>query len=153
MLKNRVYGFSCHPGCRAQDEHECLKFAFPKKRGLISRLHHRVSHSVKNYRISHLAKLCLPGGLFVWDVFDCLGKTSFRVFVKCRRTRIDWLKRVSDYLKNNWNYSIQKPQLFCRVFKIIFSLNSLSIINLPITQYYFTQILQNHGNRFDVPFV
>ena len=103
MVENRVYGFSRHPDCRAQDEHESLKFAFPKKRGLISRLHHRVSHSVKNYRISHLEKLCLPGGLFVWDAFDCLGKTSFRVFVKCRMARIDWPKRVSGYFEKMQN--------------------------------------------------
>ena len=106
MLKNRVYGFSRHPGCRAQDEHESLKFAFPKKRGLISRLHHRVSHSVKNYRISHLAKLCLLGGLFVCDAFDCLGKTSFQVFVKWQMIRIDWLKRVFEYF--------EKTQIFPR---------------------------------------
>ena len=31
MFKNVVYGFSRHPGCRAQDEHESLKFAFSKK--------------------------------------------------------------------------------------------------------------------------
>ena len=106
MLKNRVYGFSRHPGCRAQYEHESLKFAFPKKRGFISRLHQRVSRQVKNYRISHLAKLCLPGGLFVCYVFDCLGKTSFRVFVKWQMARMDWPKRVSGYF--------EKMQIFPR---------------------------------------
>ena len=60
---------------------------------------------MKNYRISHLAKLCLLGGLFVYDALDWLGKTSFRVFVKCRRTRIDWLKRVSGYFEKNANFS------------------------------------------------
>ena len=65
----------------------------------MNRLHHRVSHSVKNYRISHLAKHCLPGGLFVWDAFDWLGKTSFRVFVKCRMARIDWPKRGYGYFE------------------------------------------------------
>ena len=105
MVKNRVHGFSRHPGCRAHFEHESLKFAFPKKRGFTSRLHHRVSHSVKNYRISHLVNICWPGGLFVCDAFDCLGKTSFRVFVKCQTARIDWPKRVSGYFEKNANFS------------------------------------------------
>ena len=72
---------------------------FPCYWAVTGRLHHRASHSVKNYRISHLVNICWPGGLFVCYAFDCLGKTSFRVFVKCRMTRIYRQKRVSDKIK------------------------------------------------------
>ena len=106
MLKNRVYGFSCHPGCRAQDEHESLKFAFLKKRGFTSRLHHRVSRQVKNNEIRHLANICWLGGVFFCYAEDWFGKTSFRFFVKWQMARIDWLKRVYGYF--------EKMQIFPR---------------------------------------
>jgi len=60
----------------------------------MGRLHHRVSHSVKNYRISRLEEHCLPGGLFVCYALDRLGSISFQVFVKWQTARIELKERV-----------------------------------------------------------
>ena len=76
---------------------------FPCYWAVTGRLHHRVSHSVKNYRISHLTNIWRLGGLFVWDALDCLGKTNFWIFVKCQTARKDCLKRVSDYFEKMQN--------------------------------------------------
>ena len=76
---------------------------FPCYWAVTGRLHQRVSRQVKNYRISHLAKLCLLGGLFVCDGLDWLGKTSFRFFVKWQMARIDWPKRVFGYFEKTQN--------------------------------------------------
>ena len=79
---------------------------FPCYWAVTGRLHHRVSRKVKNYRISHLTNIWRLGGLFVCYAFDCLGKTSFRVFVKYRMARMDWPKRVYEYF--------EKMQIFPR---------------------------------------
>ncbi len=76
---------------------------FPCNWAVMGRLHHRVSHSVKNYRISHLVNIYWPGGLFVCDALDLLGKTSFRFFVKWQMARIDWPKRVFGYFEKAQN--------------------------------------------------
>ena len=76
---------------------------FPCYSVMVGRLHHRVSHSVKNYRISHLTNIWRLGGLFVCYAFDCLGKTSFRFFVKWQMARIGWLKRVYGYFEKMQN--------------------------------------------------